>query len=68
VLKKLELKKETDTSIALKYCWLKEKTDKVLEKYKKCYYNEKAKENYPILYGYLDKQAMLEGNANGGIA
>jgi hypothetical protein len=45
VLKKLELKKETDISITSKYWWLKEKTDKVLKKYKRYYYNEKAKES-----------------------
>jgi hypothetical protein len=43
---------------------LKEKTDKVLKKYKRYYYNEKKKDKYPILYEYFDKEVMLEDNTN----
>jgi hypothetical protein len=56
VLRNLESKKEADISVKSKYLWLKEKTDKVLEKYRRYYYDEKKKGKYPILYEYFNKR------------
>jgi hypothetical protein len=52
-----ELEKKESLDIKPKYLWLKQKLDDLFESYKKQYYNDRKKEEFPELYEYIKSVA-----------